>query len=52
MIISGTGGGVMQAVDQAHGENKRFNAIAKYFDYSSTGSLKFGHPKPKIALNW
>ena len=41
MIISGAGGGVMQATIEEAGENKRFDAIAKYFDYSSKERLNF-----------
>ena len=55
MIISGVGDGVMQAANEEVFENKRFDAIAKYFDYFSTGRLNFcqiGQPKIKISLNW
>ena len=54
MIISGVGDGVMQAANEEVFENKRFDAIAKYFDYFSTGRLNFclfGQPKPKMASN-
>ena len=33
MIILGAGGGVIQAANQAAVENKRFDAIVKYFDF-------------------
>ena len=54
MIISDLGGGVIQATNEETGENKRFGAIAKYFDYFSTGRLNFclfGQSKPKMAFN-
>ncbi len=54
MIILGVGGGVIQAANPAAVEIKRFDAIIKYFDYSSTGKVKFcqfGQIKPKIKFN-
>ena len=53
-IISNVGGGGMEAPNEEAGKNKRFDAIAKYFDYFSTGRLNFclfGQPEPKMAFN-
>tara|TARA_B100000676_G_C17235033_1_gene415813 strand:+ start:69 stop:236 length:168 start_codon:yes stop_codon:yes gene_type:complete len=40
-IISNVGGGGMEAPNEEAGKNKRFDAIAKYSDYSSKERINF-----------